>query len=304
MVLILGACTGVPKSSNATDDRFGVLLMAHGGEPEWNAGVLSAVEPLRDRYVIEVAFGMADPATIQEAVARLEGQGITRIGVVRLFVSGESWYERTEQILGIEEGAPPRRTANEHAREASHHGHGMELWRIDTSAAFALSTEGLADAEEMEAVLADRAQTLSRDPENEDVLVLAHGPGDDRENERWIATIQERARAIEARLPFRRVAVATLREDWPEKRKKAERRIRAFVDRATEEGGTALVIPFRVYGFGPYARVLQGLDYVSDGRGLIPHRNVTRWIAKQIKALEDARFESATAEAQAGRWPR
>ena len=275
------------RSENPGD--FGVLLMAHGGPPDWNRSVLAAVEPLRGNYKLEVAFGMADAASIQEGIRRLEAGGVRKIGVVRLSVSGESWHGRTEQILGLTAGAPEPPAAD-HAD--AHHGgdYSMAFWRIPSSAAFALSTQGLAQAPEMDAVLAERARTLSRTPEREEVLILAHGPGDDVENERWIAYIDARADAVRKSLPFRRVQVETLREDWPEKRKEAEERIRAFVKRVSDTGGRAIVIPFRVQGFGPYAKVLAGLDYVSDGQGLLPHPNVTMWIEQQIKALEAGPF--------------
>ncbi len=139
-------------------------------------------------------------------------------------------------------------------------------------------------------MLADRAAALSTAPEREDILVLAHGPGDDGENARWLAKLDERAQAIRALAPFRRVHVETLREDWPEKRAAAEERIRAFVTRASAEGGKAIVLPFRVQGFGPYAKVLSGLDYVSDGKGLIPHAEVGAWIERQIAELEARPF--------------
>ena len=103
--LILGAALAACASAQS-DDGYGVLVMAHGGSAEWNADVLRSIEPLRAVYPVEVAFGMADPATMQEAVARLETAGARRVGVVRLFVSGESFLERTEQILGY---APARR---------------------------------------------------------------------------------------------------------------------------------------------------------------------------------------------------
>jgi len=272
-------------ASHESSSDFGVLLLAHGGSPEWNEGVLTAVEPLRDQYTIEVAFGMADAVTIQEAVQRLEAWGVRRIGVVRLFISGESWYDRTEQILGLRHGAPVRPVATNHTHEAGNGGHNMEFWRVRTEASFAITMQGLAKAEAMGTVLADRARTLSRNPRREDVLIVAHGPEDDAENQRWIAYIDVRAGAVRRFLPFRRVQVMTLREDWPEKREEAEHRIRAFVERARDDGGTAIVIPFRVQGFGPYALVLEGLDYISDGQGLIPHASVTQWIAGQIKTL-------------------
>ena len=213
--------------------------------------------------------------------------------MVRLFISGESWLERTEQILGLRAGAPARpdpAVPSPHAGHGDHHN--MDLWRIDTRASFALTTQGLNEAPGMGAILADRARALSRTPATEDVLILAHGPGDDAENARWIATIDARAEAVRKSQPFRRVEVMTLREDWPDKRPEAERRVRAFLERAKAEGGAAIVLPFRLQGFGPYAEVLAGLDYVSDGHGLLPHPNVTRWIDGQIKGLEPAPFRS------------
>lgn len=280
---------------------YGVLVMAHGGSDEWNQAVLDAVKPLRQDYRVEVAFGMADASTIQESVSRLEAAGVEQIGVVRLFVSGESWYGRTEQILGLTEGAPAREEV-----ETGHKGHGGEshsggshddeghhmppIWRIETRAAFALSREGLGEADEMNEVLLERAGSLSRDPAQEDILILAHGPGDDEENERWIAEIEERTELLGREPGFRRIEVMTLREDWPEKREEAEERIRAFVTRASEEDGEAIVIPFRVFGFGPYEEVLEGLKYSSNGKGLIPHVAVSQWLDRQAASLRQGPF--------------
>lgn len=312
-LLFLASCAGdraaapsarSPSRPEPAPAPFGVLVMAHGGSPEWNKAVLEAVAPLRDTYELEVAFGMADAASLQEATRKLEARDVRRIGVVRLFVSGESWFERTEQIFGLRPGAPaapPTQDAHAgahgaraghagHAAAGGHAGHSMAFFRVASNASFELSHEGLADAAGMGQVLADRAAALSADPAREDILVLAHGPGDDGENARWLAKLDERAQAIRALAPFRRVQVETLREDWPDKRAAAEERIRAFVTRASAEGGKAIVLPFRVQGFGPYAKVLAGLDYVSDGKGLIPHPEVGAWIERQIAELEARPF--------------
>lgn len=298
-ILTLIGC-GLPAAADAANG-YGVLVMAHGGSPAWNQGILDAVQPLKERYPVEVAFGMADACSLQESVRKLEAQGVRSIGVVRLFVSGESWYERTQQILGLKEGAPPPAEGEcggghhggghgdkAHGGHGSAHGgahHSMAFFRIDTRSSFALSREGLSEAPEMGPILAERARGLSREPEREDVLILAHGPGDDAENQRWIAAIDARAEEVRSSLPFHKVEVLTLREDWPEKRKDAEQRVVDFVTRARNEGRKAIVIPFRLYGFGPYAEVLAGREYVADQRGLLPHVNVTRWIARQADAL-------------------
>jgi sirohydrochlorin cobaltochelatase len=291
MVLLTGCASG-PLAQRADPEKFGVVIMAHGGGKEWNQAVTLAAAPLKERYPTELAFGMADAASIQAAVQRLESQGVNRVAVVRLFISGESWKERTEQILGIAPGAParPRPTAHDHH---GMHGHSMEFWKIQTRASFAVSEQGLGEAPEMGAVLADRAVTLSHAPEREDVLILAHGPETDEENARWIEQLQARAVAIKESRPFRRVQVETLREDWPDKRGEAEKRIREYVERAHAEAGTAIVIPFRVQGFGPYAEVLKDLEYASDGVGLLPHPNVSRWLQQQADTLRNGPFRRA-----------
>lgn len=286
------AFTAAAPLALAAEPDLGVLVMAHGGGAKWNGEVSTMLTPLRADYPLEIAFGMADAASLQEAVGRLEARGVRRIAVVRLFISGESWFERTQQILGLRAGAPARPAPSAHPGHDPHAGHNMDLWRIDTISTFALSTQGLAEAPEMGAVLVERARALSQDPARESVLILGHGPEDDAENERWLARIDARAATVRGALPFRRVQVETLREDWPEKRADAEARIRAFVAEAGRDGGRAIVIPYRVAGFGPYASVLKDLTYVSDGKGLIPSVGVEQWVRRQVEELRSGPFHA------------
>ena len=287
-VIFMLGCTSQQNSTTMTQEQqnqvadFGVLVMAHGGSKTWNQGVINAVAPLTKSYKIEIAFGMADATSIQQAVTKLEAQGVTKIAVVRMFISGESWLARTEKILGIKAGAPAKPTSN----HSAHKGHNMAFWQIDSNAQFVISQQGLSEATEMNEILLYRAQQLSENSPQESVLILAHGPADDDENQRWIANINERTSDMKAALNFNRVSVQTLREDWTGKRQAAEQRIRAFVKQANEQNRTAIVVPFRVQGFGPYAEVLEGLEYQANEIGLIPHPNVTKWLAGQIIKLQ------------------
>jgi sirohydrochlorin ferrochelatase len=285
------ASGGVNRSREAVD--FGVLVMAHGGTEAWNGAVLDAVRPLELSYPVEVAFGMADAESLQQATSKLEARGVERIGVVRLFVSGESWLERTRQILGLSPGAPTRQEVSTRPPGGGHDDLQASFWRIETVSAFALTREGLSQVDEMSGVLLDRARELSEAAERESVLILAHGTGDDEENARWIAALEELVEPLREEFPFRAVEVQTLREDWDEKREVAEERIRSFAAKASAEGGRCLVIPFRVFGFGPYAEVLEGLNYVSAGRGLLQHEAVSTWMLRQANKLARGPFESA-----------
>lgn len=264
-------------------DKVGLLLMAHGGSPDWNAAVEDAARTVRQAGPVEIAFGMADAATMQQAVEGLEAKGVNRIVVVRLFISGESFLERTEQILGLRPGAPARPPHGGHPGHG-HGGHGMEFWRVESQAEFALSRAGFMDGAEAPEILLERARALSRNASGESVLLLAHGPEDDAENQRWLARMNAAAAPIRG-LGFRSVAVETLREDWPAERLEAEKRIKAFVAEAGQNNGRAIVVPYRLFGFGPYREVLAGLDYASDGRGFLPHPKVSGWIRAQTSAL-------------------
>jgi len=289
-ILIIGSCSSVENlqpvviSQQYNEPKFGLLLMAHGGGSEWNTAVKESTAGLAERFPVEIAFGMADAGSIEESVKRLEATGVEHVGVVRMFVSGESWHERTRQILGVDEGAPSREEAkrkNPQPRTFMP----MGFWRLDTDVSFYVSEEGLADATEMDGVLVSRIQALSSNPADEVAVVLAHGTGSDEEDARWIEKITERTALAKARLGLQDIKVFTLREDWMEKREEAENRIRNYIQEVSQKGFTPLVVPFRVQGFGPYARVLEGLDYEASGQGLLPHVNVGQWIENQTELL-------------------
>jgi len=271
--------------------------MAHGGDESWNRAVETVVAPLRDAYPIEIAFGMARTSTLRAAVERLEDQGVDQIAVVRMFVSGESFLDETEYILGLRETLDNaghhghgHRTQEEHQADATEHhagsddspsgsSHSMEPpTPIDCEAAFVLSGHGVARSELIDDILVDRVRSLSLAPSSECVLILAHGPGDDAENERWLTDMRRRTERLREIGPFRDIRCETLREDWPDRRAEAEERIRVYVRTNYGAGARVIVVPFRVANFGPYAEVLEGLEYVADGRGFCPHPSMTLWI--------------------------
>ncbi len=284
-LILVQACSTTQNTASgqfqAKEAKFGLLLMAHGGTEEWNEAVQNATTEISDKYPVEIAFGMADAGSIEESVRRLEGLGVEDVGVVRMFVSGESWYERTQQILGILEGAPSK-GANETPPNTFMP---MGFWKIETDIKFHLSEDGLADATEMDEVIVSRIKGLIRQPEREVAIVIAHGTGSDEEDSRWVKKITQRTETAKLTLGLRDIKVFTLREDWFAKRGEAESNIRTYMESVINDGLNPLVIPFRVHGFGPYARVLEGLDYRADKLGLLPHENVNLWVANQLELL-------------------
>lgn len=244
--------------------------MAHGGSAEWDAQVAAAVEPLRAEAPTALALGMANPETMEAALDTLRDQGISNVAVVRLFISGESFLPQTEYLLGLSNSPPPF---------FIHHGHAAGSGPptpIDHGLRVATHRGGLVDHTLTGRILLERARALSRNPSRESVLVLGHGVGDEARNDSLLAAMDGAVAQLRA-MGFYGVEVETLREDWPEARKLAVDRIRRYVVTESESGRKVLVLPLRVSGFGPYAEVLDGLDYVP-GSGLLPHSEVTDWI--------------------------
>ncbi len=235
--------------------------MAHGGGEAWNETVIEAAEGARHEGPVVVAFGMAHPVSMQQGVDALDELGAERASVVRLFVSGESFRTDTRYLLGLSEEEPELpwvKAPLEHDLTIATHDH------------------GLMGSPEVSDILLTRALDLSEDPSGESVLLIAHGMGDEGENDRVLDNMRTAADRIAAE-GFREVEVATLREDWEEARVAAEAGIRSFVESRTDAGRRVLVLPYRLSGFGPYAKVLEGLDYVP-GDGLLPHDAISRWI--------------------------
>ena len=268
------------------ESKFGVLLMAHGGSSEWNEAVESTISDIDIVMPVEIAFGMADAGSIERAAQRLEDRGVTHAGIVRLFVSGNSWLDRTEMILGLREGAPSKEEWMASEANRADMSMPMGFWNIQSPIKFSLSKEGLANSQEMDIVMRDRIASLSKNPRKETVMVIAHGTGDDDENSSWIRLISERTELAKAELGMNQIRVFSLREDWMGKRAESENEIRNFLKKAQEADNEVIVVPFRVHGFGPYQQVLSDLTYYSNGLGLLPHPAVGDWIKNQAVLLE------------------
>lgn len=251
-------------------DEIGVVLIPHGSTFVYNQRIRKQVEPLKQQYKVEIAWGMADPMIIQSAVSKLERRGVKKIVVLRLFIISPNFKEKTEYILGLRE-------------TPFQFGMGMIPPQVRSSAVFA--SLGGFDAHPLVAeILLDRTMEISRDPASETVLLLAHGEGDDGRNEFWEGKLSSLAEQIQAKakVKFQAVKYATLREDWPEKKEVAKQNIEKIIQEGNRRGDV-LVIPGRFGGAGEYREELKGLKFTLQEKGLSPHPNIARWIEDRVQ---------------------
>ena len=166
----------------------GVLLLAHGGSGDWNREVLALADRIDSSRPVEVAFGMANKRTIQDAVDRLTERGVSGIVAVPLFISSHSSVLRaTEYLLGSRDEAPPelQAFARMGARRDSGHADADadadadpsfdRTTRVETTVPISVTTA--LDGHSLVAeILISRAVDVSRTPEEEIVVLVAHGP--------------------------------------------------------------------------------------------------------------------------------
>lgn len=260
------------RETPLTADQIGVVIMPHGSTQPWNDAVETTIQPLMAKYPIEMAYGMGDPHIIQNAVSRLEQRGIRRIVFVRMYALDHQMKPLTDYILGLSEHAP----SDGHG--AGHEHSATAPLQIRTAALFS-TFGGYEQNPEIAQVFHKRIAELSKDPANETVLLLAHGEATDEDNDKRLAVIGkniDQLRQDPHCAKLKMIKALTVREDWPKEREKAVAGVRATIEEASKHG-RVLVIANRLYGSGPYKKMLQGLTYEINEKGLVDPI-LTRWL--------------------------
>ncbi|MBI3324018.1 MAG: hypothetical protein HYZ92_01945 [Candidatus Omnitrophica bacterium] len=275
--MLLAALLFWPTLSMAEPEgRIGILVVAHGGTNRWNSAVRKAVKQASLEAPTEVALGMGmhpeEVRQLQQTVNRLQRKGIARIAVVPLFVSSHSEvFRQYEYLFGLRDKP-----------EWSHAGGPLEL-RVPIVVGKPLDADPL-----LADVLLERAKSLSRTPERETVILVAHGPNQESDNQEWVDQMHKNAESIKRRGGFHEALVFTMRDDAEAPiKQQAEQALREAVAEAGRQG-RALVVPVLIAQGGveqKIPKILAGLSYGYNGQTLLPHPKLVEWIAKQANEL-------------------
>lgn len=309
LVIIYLSLLGANYSSAQEAERIGILVLAHGGSPTWQDAVHKAIQPLQGKYPVEIAFGMADPVTIQLGFDALRKKYVTSVVVVPLFISTHSPIIRqNEYFLGIrKELADEPMMDHNHDQTApvtdvQQHSHasesysestkveGMELEPLDIKQNV-IMTAALDDHPLVAEILYDRVMELSRHPENETIVLVAHGPNDESDNQHWIQTMENLSDQIRALFmqkegkKFKNIFCLTVRDDADTTiYAQAKEHLRSVV-RQVGKDGKVLVTPLYLSYGGVERDIvarLKGLVYEWSGKTLLPHSGITKFIELSI----------------------
>ena len=259
------------------ENKIGVVVMAHGATVPYNIAVETSIQPLKKRYLVEMAYGMGDPLAIQDAISKLELKGVKRIIFVRMYPLSDHFKEKTDYILGIEKNLPEGYKETFYTNQAP----------PQVRASAVIKTFGGYEEDPLiGGIHSERIKEVSKNPAEETIILLAHGSKKDETDNAWRKAMQTHLDRIQRQstIPFKKVVALTLREDWPEKRKTAIEKIKNEIALGNKTG-KVIIISDRLYGSGPYKNFLKGIEYEMNHKGLAPHSNLTTWLEEGIKRV-------------------
>jgi sirohydrochlorin ferrochelatase len=295
-IVILIAASWPLAAAAQTAPQVGVLLLAHGGQPQWNERVLDVAKRVDDTRPTEVAFGMATRANIQAAVDKLTARGVTQIIAVPLFVSSHSSViTSTEYLLGLRAEAPKdlaifakmKHGSHGDAAAGDHAHHAADPTSPISTTVPVRMAPAFNRHEIIGAILADRAKSISADPSKEAVIVVAHGPVPDDDNRKWLDDMAVLAASVKAAAPYASVDYMTVRDDaGPAMREAATKELRDKVQAQVAQGRKVLIVP-HLMSFGGIEqgirKRLEGLDYTMTSQALMPDGRIVQWVIASLQ---------------------
>lgn len=148
-------------------------------------------------------------------------------------------------------------------------------------------------------ILLSRAAVLSREPSEEVVMVVAHGPVPNDDDRRWHGEMREFVKFMSGRSKFRRIEYLTARDYAPEPlRLRAAEEPRVIARRTPDERNKVLTVML-LLSFGEIEegikKRLEGLTYPMSNQALLPDERLSRWVLKSVEEIDKTPAQSTRA---------
>jgi sirohydrochlorin ferrochelatase len=252
----------------------GILVISHGSrETEWvrlvdDAVAAAAASPrLSGVPVVSSYLEIVEGRLIQDGIDMLERQGVTDMYVVPLFVSsGSTHVDEIGQAFGLPwvsdlEGD-------------------LGTFRFSVKMTYGLPID---DDPEIAELIAANIAELSIEPAKEALLLVGHGSKEKVFHERWQVGLTQLGERIRALGGFARAEYAMLLPD------QAAAKLQTMQAEHPEEA--VIVVPlFLSQGYFTNQVIptrLSGLTYRYNGRAMLPHPAVERWLERQMTGWLD-----------------
>jgi len=253
---------------------YGVLILAHGFREHGDRVFGQRVQSIADQHPTALAMGMSMMTSdhIQLAINNLAAAGVDDIIVVpAVSTRYNTMLRQWDYIFGLQ--AEPEYATVERVNPP------VNLYIVSP----------LEDNPLVGDTLLEYAAEISKNPAQEDVIIVAHGPVFAADNEAQLAMLQRLADYMEPRSDYASISVATLQDDAiPAVREANVAVLRARVSESAAAGRDVLIIT-NLLGTrmvqSSLRRDLRGLEYRFNRKGLIQHDNFIRWIEQSVAGV-------------------
>ena len=254
-----------------------LLVVAHGAPVgPWNDRVIGLIDKVQWPGPKGVAFLMprTEDEPIDKVAARLDQGGVKRIVIVPLLISSYSnHYDEIRYIAG--------------ELQHFHQHEGLAMPKPLKTKAGMLVTPAMDSDSLVSKMLADQARTVSKNPKEETLVLLTHGPVDEADHRKWVAHLKAHGEYLQKTLGFKRVEYTTLRDDAPKPVKDAAiAHLREAVGAGARDS-TVIIQPVLISVGMVQAEIvelLKGYKYEMSASGVSSHPLTLEWIRQQAAA--------------------
>lgn len=262
-------------SDPALKGDLGIIVLAHGAFKPGDTVFANSLAGLARETPVSIGFGMAmmNGNHIQSAINNLEAAGARKIVVVPAAISATGTvYEQWAFYFGERENPAyleaPRMTSN------------VPITLADPMTDHPMASD----------MLLDHAQEISKNPENEFLLILGHGPSEPQDNEIDLEVLARHAERVQAAGGFAQVRAYNFQDDAPKPNRDANvQTMRGWMEEATASGLDVIMVGYLLSTRGIQHKIpddFAGLDFTFNEKGLSSHPDFSKWI--ETNALEHA----------------
>ena len=135
-------------------------------------------------------------------------------------------------------------------------------------------------------ILYDHAKEVSKNPSNEFLVIVGHGPEDMEDNGPDLEILQAHVDRITAKNEFADVRIINLQDDAiPPIRKSNVKRLRRWIKKGDEQGQDVIVVAIAAASHGVQTHIeqdLRGLNYTFADKGMAEHPKYVEWLSAAI----------------------
>ncbi len=264
-------------SSADTRGEVGVLVLAHHFYGEGYEQFKQTFSSVKKKYPTTYGFGLAiaESDHLQAAVDDLENSGAKTIVVIPATTADKSGMVRQWR----------------YALGASDEPGYIDIPQVETDAKIVWAPNPMPHPIVGEA-LRDHARAASRNPANEMLLIMGHGPADPADNQRELAVLDQHAAFIQKEVGFAEVRVVNVQDDAPIDWRAANvERLRGWVSQAKAQGRDVVVITTVLTAagvMGKLQRDVEDLGVTFSDTGVMTHPRFPDWLEEAITASVDS----------------